>query len=184
MFDRGAVLASELAASSALEKRQILARLIKRVTVHADRVEVLARFDEISCDVGESENRAAEPILLTIATRITRTGKRTALAIAPAQAVSNQRQDTPLIKLVAKAFAARTAVEAEPVDPKELAITMGQDKDYFARLVRLGYLAPDIISAILDGRQPATLTRRRLARVSKLPMDWAEQRQLLGFASV
>jgi site-specific DNA recombinase len=62
---------------------------------------------------------------------------------------------------------------------------MGHDKDYFARLVRLGYLAPDIISisAIVDGRQPVTLTRQRLARVSKLPFDWTAQRALLGFTS-
>lgn len=105
------------------------------------------------------------------------------LAIAPAQIIANQRQDLPLIKLITKAYAARLMVEAEPVDPKELALATGQDKDYFARLIRLGYLAPDIITAILDGRQPPTLTRQHLARVSKLPLDWAEQRQLLGFAS-
>lgn len=62
-----------------------------------------------------------------------------------------------------------------------VAAAEGYDKDYFARLVRLGYLAPDITTAILDGRQPATLTRIRLARMSKLPLDWAEQRRLLGF---
>jgi hypothetical protein len=93
------------------------------------------------------------PITLTIATRIARTGKRTTIAIAPAQAVANQRHDPSLIKLIAKAFAARSAVEAEAEahDPKDLARKLGQDKDYFARLVRLGYLAPDIISAILNG---------------------------------
>ena len=182
MFDRAAVLASELAAGAALEQRRMLARLVQRVTVHVDRVEIMVRFDELTIAAEEGESNRSEPVVLSIATRITRTGKRTTLAIAPAQVIANQRQDTPLIKLVAKAFAARTAVEAEPVDPKDLANTLGQDKDYFARLVRLGYLAPDIISAILDGRQPAALTRQRLARVSKLPMDWAEQRQLLGFA--
>lgn len=121
--------------------------------------------------------------MLTIATRIVHTGKRTALAIAPAQVVANQRQDASLIKLIAKAYAARSAVESSVNDPKELARKLGHDKDYFARLVRLGYLAPDILTAIIDGRQPVTLTRQRLARVSKLPFDWTEQRQLLGFAS-
>ncbi|WP_422060275.1 hypothetical protein [Sphingopyxis sp.] len=76
----------------------------------------------------------------------------------------------------------RSPREGQPVDPKDLAFQTGQEKDYFARLFRLGYLAPDIISAILVGRQPATLTRQHLARVSKLPLDGAEQRQLLGFA--
>lgn len=182
MFDRAAVLACALAAGAALDKRRMLARLVQRVTVHVDRVEIMARFDELKIAAEEDERGTSEPVILSIATRITRTGKRTTLAIAPAQVIANHRQDTPLIKLVAKAFAARTAVEAEPVDPKDLAKTLDQDKDYFARLVRLGYLAPDIISAILNGRQPAVLTRQHLARVSKLPMDWAEQRQLLGFA--
>ena len=183
MFDRAALLASELRAGTALAQREMLAKLVQQVTVRIDRVEIMVRFDQLRVAAWEDENDGSEPVVLNIATRITRTGKRTTLAIAPAQVIANQRQDTPLIKLVAKAFAARTAVEVDPVDPKELANTLGQDKDYFARLVRLGYLAPDIISDILDGRQPAALTRQRLARVSKLPMDWTEQRQLLGFAA-
>ncbi len=50
---------------------------------------------------------------------------------------------------------------------------------HFARLVRLNYLAPDIVTSILDGSQPETLTRRQLLE-SNLPTDWAAQRQLLG----
>ena len=48
--------------------------------------------------------------------------------------------------------------------------------------VRLGSLAPNIVTAILEGRQPANLTRTRLARTKTLPLDWNEQRRLFGFA--
>ena len=48
------------------------------------------------------------------------------------------------------------------------------------RLLRLNYLAPDIIAAILDGTQPAALTGSRLM-ATDLPMDWSLQRRLLGF---
>ena len=41
------------------------------------------------------------------------------------------------------------------------------------------FLAPDIVEAILDGRQPADLTVQKLLR--SLPLAWAEQRQRLGF---
>jgi hypothetical protein len=44
---------------------------------------------------------------------------------------------------------------------------------------RLAWLAPDIVEAILDGRQPKALTVKRL--LAKLPMDWADQRRALGF---
>lgn len=46
--------------------------------------------------------------------------------------------------------------------------------------LRLAYLAPDITQAILEGRQGA-LTLSRIPQV--LPLDWSEQRKLLGFAA-
>lgn len=180
-FERAAQMAHDITSASPLEKRHLVAPLVRRVTVRTDTVDILFCLDRLwpdNCDANDGRSTEA---LLSVAARITNTGKRSVLAIAPAQIVASQRQDAPLIKLITKAYAARMIIEAEPVDPRDLAKTAGQDKDYFARLIRLGYLAPDIISAILDGRQPATLTRQHLARVSKLPLDWAEQRQLLGF---
>jgi hypothetical protein len=50
----------------------------------------------------------------------------------------------------------------------------------FTRIVRLNYLAPDILSSIRDGTQPETLTCRTLMNTD-LPMDWGLQRRLLGF---
>jgi site-specific DNA recombinase len=51
-------------------------------------------------------------------------------------------------------------------------------------LVRLSYLSPTIIRALLAGRHPIELTPTRLLRLSKdLPHDWQEQRQYLGFAA-
>ncbi len=49
------------------------------------------------------------------------------------------------------------------------------------RVLHLAYLAPDIVTAILDGRQPAGLSARRLLTGLRLPLDWTEQRQVLGF---
>jgi hypothetical protein len=57
----------------------------------------------------------------------------------------------------------------------------GYTADYFGLLLRLATLAPDIVQAILDGNQPAALTRQRLAKMTNLPFAWAEQRILLGF---
>jgi hypothetical protein len=48
----------------------------------------------------------------------------------------------------------------------------------------LSYLAPDIVRALLEGRQPIELTPTRLLRQSKdLPHDWSGQRHVLGFAA-
>jgi hypothetical protein len=53
---------------------------------------------------------------------------------------------------------------------------------YLYNLLRLPWLAPDITTAIVNGRQPQQLNAMTLMRkASRLPADWAEQRTLLGF---
>lgn len=54
---------------------------------------------------------------------------------------------------------------------------------YIYSILRLPWLAPDIIDAIVNGRQPSRLTARKPIHLSAhLPIDWADQRKLLGFA--
>ena len=53
---------------------------------------------------------------------------------------------------------------------------------YATRLVRLAFLAPDIVAAILAGKQPAGLTANKLMADTRLPFDWRDQRAALGFA--
>jgi hypothetical protein len=53
---------------------------------------------------------------------------------------------------------------------------------YLSRLLRLPSLAPDIVTAIINGKHPPELSAKRLMRLAlKMPTDWAEQRKLLGF---
>ena len=53
---------------------------------------------------------------------------------------------------------------------------------YIYTLLRLPWLAPDITTAIVNGRQPQQLSAKTLMRkASRLPADWTEQRTLLGF---
>src|SRR5215203_6308355 len=53
---------------------------------------------------------------------------------------------------------------------------------YVTRLLRLTFLAPDIITSIIAGRQPPELTARKLMADTRMPLDWREQRIQLGFA--
>jgi len=53
---------------------------------------------------------------------------------------------------------------------------------YIYMLLRLPWLAPDITTAIVNGRQSQQLNAMTLMRkASRLPGDWAAQRTLLGF---
>ena len=53
---------------------------------------------------------------------------------------------------------------------------------YASRIVRLKFLAPDIVAAILAGKQPPELTANKLMADTRLPLDWRDQRTALGFA--
>lgn len=91
------------------------------------------------------------------------------------------RPDTALVKLIVRAHQARKTLNAT-TSVEAAAAQLGLTQRYFAVLLRLSFLAPDITAAILDGKQPIALNRQRLARLGNLPLDWREQRALLGFA--
>ncbi|MEQ9487964.1 MAG: recombinase family protein [Alphaproteobacteria bacterium] len=53
-----------------------------------------------------------------------------------------------------------------------------------SRTLQLAFLAPDIIEAIVAGRQPIELTANKLKRLPALPTAWPAQRQQLGFSRI
>jgi site-specific DNA recombinase len=63
----------------------------------------------------------------------------------------------------------------------EIAEKDGVDSNYVTRVINLSFLAPDIIRAIIEGRQPTTVTADTIMDQFPLPIDWADQRKLLGF---
>jgi site-specific DNA recombinase len=62
---------------------------------------------------------------------------------------------------------------------REIAAEEGVVGSYVSGLVRLAFLAPDMVTAILNGRHPPQLTANRLMDDTRLPLDWSTQRELL-----
>ena len=90
--------------------------------------------------------------------------------------------DPALVKMMVRAhswLARLTSGEATALC--EIARAERVTSSYVARVVHLACLAPDIVEAVLEGRQPVELTAERLGRMLPLPLDWAEQREALGF---
>jgi hypothetical protein len=65
---------------------------------------------------------------------------------------------------------------------EEMAHALKLDRSYVGRILRLTLLAPDIIMAILDGNEPSGMSLGKLTKT--LPLDWIEQRNLLGFPAM
>ena len=83
---------------------------------------------------------------------------------------------------MAEAHAARQLILSQPDKPiASIAASVGKCRTRLGKLALLACLAPDIVTAIVQGRQPALLTSRLMLE-AELPLAWAEQRRVLGFA--
>lgn len=91
--------------------------------------------------------------------------------------------DVPMIKTLGKAFYWKRLID-EGVYPTtaDLARALKLEQGWAAEVLRMTMLAPDIVEAIFEGRQPRHLNLHTLrGRQDLLPRDWGEQRRLLGF---
>ena len=66
----------------------------------------------------------------------------------------------------------------EFADTAEIARGHGLSEPHVRRLLRFAYLAPDIVEAVAEGRQPRTLTVKLL--LQGIPLDWSDQRAAFG----
>ncbi len=157
--------------------------LIERIEVHNDRVDIQIAIGRLHPAMLGSPASIA-PYLLSLPIVRLRRGKEVRLLIPGADGGLQASPDPALIKLLAGAFAARDAVDAAASNRTlgDVAKSQGYSLEYFALLLRLSMLAPDIVAAIHDGRQPPSLNRQRLARTTSLPIEWSAQRAALGFA--
>jgi site-specific DNA recombinase len=65
-------------------------------------------------------------------------------------------------------------------DTAEIAWQFQLNDAYVRRLLRFAYITPDVIEAIVEGRQPRSMTVKRL--LQGIPCIWADQRTAFGFA--
>jgi len=160
---------------------EALTKLIERVELSPDtlrlglRLAPLLREEAKGVDVGS--------LILTreLPLRIKRRGVEMRLVIDGSSHTST-RTDPILLKGIARAHRCFDALLAGRVrSTSQLSLEEGVDDRYVRRILPLAFLAPDIVQAIITGRQPADLTAKKLIRTIDLPLDWQTQKQILGF---
>jgi hypothetical protein len=118
-----------------------------------------------------------ETVTLHVPFRIVKRGGRKEMQM-PEAATQPRRTDSTLLKALARAFRWKRMLESgEFATISELAEREGIAFTYMARLMRLSLLAPEIVDAIMDGRQPESVTLANL--MDSFPLDWDEQRMQL-----
>jgi DNA invertase Pin-like site-specific DNA recombinase len=178
-----AVRMAALLDGSAGEQAKLVRELVGKIIVDEKTITIKLRRgpllggDVPSCTSDEPSDSAFE---LTAAVAFTRRGAETRLVLPGlAQQNHSSRCDPALIKAIARGRAwFEELATGRARSLQVLAKREGISRRYIRRLVSLAFLSPQLVEAILQGRQPVELTTTRLTEFD-LPLDWIEQHKLL-----
>ena len=157
------------------QAKAYLNALLRRVIVESARIVIeidgeralatlLAGPDVVSIKRSRQDAQPAKhPIILDIPIALKRAGTGMKLVVPGAR--HNAKCAPGLIRLLLRAFAIQDRLEQNPdLTLQRIAEAEGVSPSYVTRLLRLAYLAPDIVTAIIDGRQPPGLTANTLMK--------------------
>lgn len=120
-------------------------------------------------------------ITRTVPMQLKRRGIEMKLVIDDIKSTAFQ-QDLVMIKTIALAHVwSKELLSGKYKSMTEIAMNHGVSPSYVKKFMPLAFLSPSLVETILEGRQPADLTTQKLIRGIDLPLDWREQRQVLGF---
>jgi hypothetical protein len=187
-------LAARLPSLPLDELRDLLCCFLRKVILKNDEVQVMISRDELRQLLENggkvtTSNSAAPPklvgpddsICLSLEAKLKRYGGVLHLVVPPNPTAASVGKPNPsLVKAIARAHAWYTMVlEGNAFDQRSLARHAGFTERYAGKVFSCAFLAPDIVDAILQGRQPDDLTFGKLCK--HVPLSWAEQRRGFGF---
>jgi site-specific DNA recombinase len=186
-------LASKLSSLPSDDLRDLVFSFLQSVIIEDDSIQVMIRMDDlrkllendgqvVCSELVVTRRRVDESglICLTIEATRKRYGGEIHLIVPPSSSVPPRHPRPALIKAVARGHAWYEKVLAgKVIDTKSLARETGLTPRYVRNVLGCAFLAPDIVEAILEGRQPLALKFEHLYK--HIPLGWSEQRQQFGF---
>jgi len=158
-------------------------RHTRRVILARDQV-TIELAPEALVGAKRPRGRARGPKVIEIPIRLRARGGETLIVVPRDCGQSKQSAfNRPLVKALGQAWRWRQSLERRKFKSvTELASSSHCTEPYVCQILRLAYLAPDIMEAILNGYQPIELTLARIHKID-IPLDWPGQRSALGFES-
>ena len=192
LIRRGRHIAEELETLAPDQVRGTLMALLSRIDIKPDRVEIniprsrlvallAAQAIDLTTQEGQIDSDSNDILTLTVMARLQRVGREMRMLVENTD--DQTTADPGLLRIVARAH----EIQERLMQNTDLTVHViaSQERvsaNYVYRLLRLPTLAPDIITAIVNGKNPPQLTAKKLMRLTpQIPVDWAEQRKLLGF---
>lgn len=158
-------------------------QLVKQVIVDLQSVRVMIQPMALLTHDATGQASAHQPtVTLAVPVQMRRCGLAMRLLVTGAQP-QRREPDARLIALQAKAQCwLEQLTSGRTKSIADIAEAEGVTCSFATRVIYRAFLAPDIVRAMLDGTQPPSLTSDTLKQSTPLPINWAAQRKLLGFA--
>jgi len=164
-----------------VERYKLIHSLIQRVMVFENEVRIVFRAEgiasllkEAGADFSVSSGSVDLECVLTVPCKLRRYAGQVKLHSADEQA------DGPRLPIQTALIQAHQGMEqiisGKATTMRQIAQALNMDRSFVARTLQLANLAPDIVKAIWENRQPVSLTLEKLRR--GIPDSWEEQRKL------
>ena len=192
LFERARQIADELGSQAPEKIKAIVTTLVRRIEVRPDCVQIgisRSRLSAVlaapSIDLPMRDDKPSgsrdDLQILTAQAKLKRVGREMKMLI---DGDNDYVADPGLLRVIARAHDIRSRlVHNTKLGVHDISREERVTAAYIYTLLRLPWLAPDITTAIVNGRQPPQLNAKKLMRLTaRLSNDWIEQRALLGFA--
>ncbi len=174
-----------------IEQARITQMLIDKIVLHPDRLLIhflplglVGLIQELKPDLSFDADKLTTqtPVTLEIPISFAKRGARKYIKAPNGQdliKLQEPKYDHALIKAIVRAHDWSRKLEKDKAESTwQIAEREGIRATYVQKIIKLVDLAPDITEAILNGRQPYSLT---LSQMEDIPLSWAKQRQEYGF---
>ena len=168
---------------SPMVQRQLIEFLIKKVRVNTDRIKII--YTDTAVDLMDTDMRDKlfpnniDGQENEIMYHVELHKKRGSVKIFAPETYKPDLYN-PLYLALIKAFKWQELMKTEHIIIEEVAEREKLSREYVGKIMKMTYLAPDIVAAIVDGSYPKTLSVNKIVE-SEIPTLWTEQRIKYGF---
>ncbi|MEQ1717288.1 MAG: recombinase family protein [Hyphomicrobium sp.] len=186
IINSAAALANRLDDQELHENKKFVSETVSKVVISDTQISITlhrsAIHKALSVEPPSQPVDALSSAQLNLPIRVTKRGVEQKLIIR-AGVPKRANVDEALIKAIARAHCwLRDLKTGAAPDITVIARREKIPASYAQLMLPLAFLAPSIVTAILEGHQPADLSLDRLIKRTTLALDWSAQRQHLGFS--
>ena len=172
--------AQTLADRLTARERVLVRQLVAQVQVTQDAVTLVLAADALADGLDlDLPDGASTTFPVTISASLRRSGRAMRLVQDDGHSAGPSEVQLHLVRLLHRAQSWWAEMNARGLTPAAIGREHGVTSSYASRLIRLNFLAPDIVQAIVLGTQPPAVTAKTLLNLHDLPLDWSAQKALL-----